>query len=97
MNIGCSTTKKNYSDDVYYSNPIDFIDDYLIYRNLYLEKSIFPQFYYGYPYVPFELLISQPGITRTPRKVITPKKNNSKQNIPNQNSSSIRKFDNKKQ
>jgi hypothetical protein len=102
MNIGCSTTKKYYSDDVYYSNPIDFFNEYNLHRNWYMERNIFPQFYYGYPYVPFDLLISQPGISRAPRKVNTPKQNNSKQdnqkqNIPNQNSSPIRKFDNKKQ
>jgi hypothetical protein len=55
-----------------------------------MERQIFPQFYYGYPYVPFDLLISQPGIHRAPRKVNTPKQTN-----PKPNTAPIRKFDNK--
>jgi len=86
----CETTKIGYSDDVYYSSPIIYLNEFNHYRNWYLERQIFPQFYYGYPYVPFDLLINQPGIDRTPRRVNTPK-----QSTPKSNTAPIRKFDNK--
>jgi hypothetical protein len=96
--MGCSTTKEYYSDDVYYSNPKGFIDEYNYWYHNYIERQIFPQFYYGYPYIPFDLLIQQPNIRREPRKIHIPNQpNRPSQSNQKNNNSPIRKFDNKNQ
>jgi hypothetical protein len=89
----CKTTRIGYVDDVYYSNPRYFFDDLNYRHNWFMERQMFPQFYYGYPYVPFDLLIQQPDINRAPRKVLTPPKQNTTK--PNPSTAPVRKFNNK--
>jgi hypothetical protein len=78
VNVGCVTTKEYYPDDVYYSNPRNIFEEYNYRNQMFWERQFFPQFYYGYPYVPFDFLIQQPYIKKEPRKVYTPKQPNQK-------------------